>query len=97
MTKKDAIQDPVQRAANKQVLIRQLELGEITLGQAIRRMRKEWAGLNQTRLARICKVSVNTLSAVERDEGNATIDTLGQILAPFGMEVSARPKIRSGN
>lgn len=96
MSKSNATEDPAQRAASKQALIRQLEQGEITLGQAIRRMRKEWAGLNQTRLARICKVSVNTLSAVERDEGNATIDTLSQILAPFGMEVSARPKIRSG-
>lgn len=97
MSKRNTSEDPAQLAANKQVLIRQLEQGEITLGQAIRRMRKEWAGLNQTRLARICKVSVNTLSAVERDEGNATIDTLRQILAPFGMEVSARPKIRSGS
>lgn len=97
MSKSNAVEDPAQRAANKQALICQLEQGEITLGQAIRRMRKEWAGLNQTRLARICKVSLNTLSAVERDEGNATIDTLNQILAPFGMEVSARPKIRSGS
>lgn len=91
------LQDPVQQAARKQELIRQLEQGEIALGLAIRRMRKEWAGLNQARLAKICKVSVNTLSAVERDEGNATIDTLNQILAPFGMEVSARPKARFGS
>lgn len=97
MSNSNTVEDPAKRAANKQALIRQLEQGEITLGQAIRRMRKEWAGINQTRLAKICKVSVNTLSAVERDEGNTTIDTLSQILAPFGMEVSARPKIRSGS
>ncbi|WP_353959884.1 helix-turn-helix domain-containing protein [Aquisalimonas lutea] len=55
-------------------------------------MRRRWAGLRQKDLARICNVSVNTLSAIERDAPGVKIETLNRVLSPFGSEVGIRRK-----
>lgn len=67
----------------------------MTIGEAVRHMRRRWAGLRQRDLARICGVSVNTVSAIERDDPGVKIDTLNRVLRAFGAEVGVRPYLRS--
>lgn len=40
----------------------------------------------------ILGLSANTISAIERNEENATLQTLNQILRRFGMEFTIRPR-----
>lgn len=39
----------------------QLASGDITIGQAVRRLRKEITGLQQARFAQMCKLSLRAL------------------------------------
>ncbi len=61
--------------------------GELTLGQAARRLRKEITGLQQERFARMCKISLRSLRQLEQDEGNPTLATLNAVFSPFGMRI----------
>ena len=81
-----------QRIAHKAALFKRLDKGEVSLGQAIREMREGYSGLSQSQFAKFAKVSVNTLSAVERDAESANMKTLNRILALFGMTLSLRNK-----
>lgn len=68
----------------KRALAEALRNGELTLGQAVRRMRKI-TGLNQKDYAtRIVGISPRILAEIERDEGNPTLETLNKIGRPFG-------------
>ena len=68
-------------------LQQQLASGEITMGAAVRRLRKEVTGLQQARFAQMCKLSVRALRQLELDEGNPTVQTLNSVFNPFGMQV----------
>lgn len=61
--------------------------GALTFGQALRRLRNEVTGLNQTDFARACKVSLRTIRQLEQDEGNPTVETLNSVFGPFGLRV----------
>ena len=61
--------------------------GELSLGQATRRLRKEITGLQQERFARMCKISLRSLRQLEQDEGNPTLATLNAVFGLFGMRV----------
>ena len=88
-----------ERIRDRQAMMAALDRGEIDLGMAIRRMRRDWTGLSQGRLGKIAGVSANTLSAIERDPECATVKTLNRILRKFGMcltmtSISAAPHDR---
>ncbi len=59
--------------------------GEDSLGTSIRRLRLEVTGLDQESFATMCKLTTKTLSLLENDKGNPTINTLNGILRPFGL------------
>lgn len=84
--------EPDERIESKKQLLAMLDTGEITIGEAIRKMRLEWSGLSQGRIGKIVGVSANTISAIERDANVANMRTLNRILGVFGMVVSIRPK-----
>ncbi len=65
----------------------QLAAGDITIGQAVRRLRKEITGLQQARFAQMCKLSLRALRQLEQDEANPTMHTLNSVFGPFGMQV----------
>ncbi len=68
----------------KQSLKAAIEANQLTLGQAVRRMRKI-TGLSQKDYARrIVGISPRILAEIERDEGNPTLETLQKIGRPFG-------------
>lgn len=73
-------------------LQQQLASGEITIGVAVRRLRKEVTGLQQARFAQLCKLSLRALRKLELDEGNPTVQTLNSVFNPFGMQVGIVPK-----
>lgn len=61
--------------------------GELSLGAALRILRKHVAGLNQADFAGLCGVSRRTLAALEADEGNPTLQTVNQVLKLFGLKL----------
>ena len=73
-------------------LQQQLASGEITIGGAVRRLRKEVTGLQQARFAQMCKLSLRALRQPELDESNPTVQTLNSVFNPFGMQVGIVPK-----
>lgn len=83
------------RHLDRERVFAMLHRGEMAIGEAVRHMRRRWAGLRQRDLARICGVSVNTLSAIERDDPGVKIDTLNRVLKAFGAEVGVRPRPQS--
>jgi len=62
--------------------------GEESLGESIRRLRLEITGLDQDSFARMCKLTTKTLSTLENDRGNPTINTLNGVLKPFGLAMT---------
>lgn len=75
-------------AAAKQQLRDAIDNGELTFGQAIRKMRKI-AGMSQKVYAkRIIGISPRVLAEIERDVANPTVDTLNKIGRPFGYSVA---------
>jgi transcriptional regulator with XRE-family HTH domain len=87
-----------ERIVHKSELLGRLDKGEIELGQAIREMREGYAGLTQKKFAELAKISMSTLSAVEKDADSANVRTLKKILTLFGMTISltnkfSKPKI----
>lgn len=61
--------------------------GELSLGAALKILRKYVAGLNQADFAELCGVSRRTLAALEADEGNPTLQTVNQVLKLFGLRL----------
>ena len=85
--------DILERSRVLNELQQQLASGEITMGAAVRRLRKEVTGLQQARFAQMCKLSVRALRQLELDEGNPTVQTLNSVFNPFGMQVGIVPKV----
>lgn len=88
MPRKSAIKrTPEEIRLEKEALYADIEKGLLTLGQASRRMRKI-TGLTQTEYAeKILKIYPRVLMELERDRGNPTLDTLGKVGKPFGLQV----------
>ena len=78
----------------KRELIKAIENNQLSLGEAVRGMRKI-AGMNQKNYAqRIVGIATRILAEVELDQGNPTLETLNKIGRPFGYEVGF---VRKGN
>ena len=72
-------------------LIRQLLLGEITQGFALKQFRVNVLGLKQDAYAKLVSVSRKTLSDVENDKGNYSIEIINRIFKPFGLQTGLVP------
>ena len=71
----------------KRQLIEAIENHELTVGQAVRRMRKI-TGMSQKAYAqKIVGISPRVLAEIERDSANPTVETLNKIGRPFGYVV----------
>lgn len=62
-----------------------------TIGTHIRARRKSLK-VSQRQLADLSGVSINTITKIERNEGNPTLDVLEKVLDTLGMELSTRIK-----
>lgn len=71
----------------KEKLYADLVAGNLTIGQATRRMRKI-VGMTQAEYAeKVLKIYPRVLMDIERDKGNPTLETLQKVAAPFGLVV----------
>ena len=77
------------RAALRDDLYARVDAGDLTLVEAVKRMRKI-AGRSQAEYARLVGVSPRVLIEFERGVGNPTVKTLQKLLAPFGLELTVR-------
>lgn len=79
-------------ALAKRELIEAIENHELSLGEAVRRMRKI-SGMSQKAYAeRIVGIAPRILAEIERNEGNPTVETLNKIGRPFGYVVGFVPR-----
>ena len=75
------------RTLEKQRLQDAIARGEISIGEAVRRMRNI-IGMSQKDYARrIVGVSPRVLAEIERGVANPTVETLNKIGRPFGYEI----------
>lgn len=87
---------PKDPAAAKQQLKEAIEQGQLSIGQAVRRMRRI-TGMNQKDYARnIVGISPRILAEIERDAANPTLETLNKIGRPFGYQVGFVHKTMDG-
>lgn len=59
------------------------------IGAIIKERRKEF-GITQRRLAELSDININTLTQIERGEGNPTVRTLEKVLITIGMKLTAK-------
>lgn len=62
--------------------------GQLTLGKAIRRLRRECTDLPQDVFAKVLKLSTRTLANLEADIGNPTLHSLTSVFRAFGLRMS---------
>ncbi len=62
--------------------------GQLTLGKAIRRLRRECTDLPQDVFAKVLKLSTRTLANLEADTGNPTLHSLTSVFRAFGLRMS---------
>lgn len=84
---------PVEKLQWQQHLKDQLSSGELTLGQAVQRIRTELYQMTQAEYARICKVSEKTLREVEKGKTDPRLSIIESLLHPGGFALGARLKV----
>lgn len=88
---------PEERAKIREEILAELQTEEIHLGQAIRRLRLKFTGLNQKQFGKIAGFSATTISAIERDPETGTVKTLNRILRKFGMHLTLGMIVRKSD
>ncbi|WP_333497745.1 helix-turn-helix transcriptional regulator [Kluyvera sp. CHPC 1.2972] len=76
-------------------LIRQLLLGEISQGIALKQFRIHIMGLKQDAYAELVSVSRKTLSDIENDKGNYSVEVINRIYKPLGLQIGLIPIAKS--
>lgn len=72
----------------------QLAQGNVSIGEAVCRLRKDVTGLRQDQFARMCKISLRALRQIEHDDGNPTLQTLNSIFHLFGMQMGVIKRVQ---
>ena len=83
------------RQAVLHAAIRDILLGKITQGEALKRLRVEVLGMKQDEYAKLVSVSRKTLSDVENNRGNYSADVINKIFKPFGLQTGLVPVSKS--
>lgn len=80
-----------QRQELRKKVILALLVGELSQGQALRILRAEILGIKQADYAHAIGISRKTLSDIENDKGNYSVDILNSIFKPLGLEMGLMP------
>lgn len=72
-------------------IIKNLLLGHITQGEALKMLRLDILSLKQEAYADLVKVSRKTLSDIENNKGNYSSEIINKVFKPFGLKVSLVP------
>lgn len=73
------------RTQARDQVIEQFMQGDLAQGELLKKLRIEVLGIKQEEFAKLVKVSRKTISDVENDNGNYSINTINQIFRPFGL------------
>ncbi|GEK46075.1 helix-turn-helix domain-containing protein [Bisbaumannia pacifica] len=82
------------REAALVTLLGQFYAGELTEGKLLRALRRDVLGLSQDRYAALVGISRRTLSDLEGDKGNATLELINRAFKPLGLEMGLLPRQR---
>lgn len=83
---------PEQYRKNRETLLQELDEGQLTLGQFIRKARKA-VGKTQQEYASMVKIDPKVLSYLENDKDiNVTLKTVRKLLIPWGVQLTVRQK-----
>lgn len=85
----------MKKKIDKAELFAAIDRGELTLGAAVRMMRKS-IGLTQIEYAKLIGIAPRIVIDLERGVGNPTLKSLAIIGKPFGLEVAFRRRTRAG-
>lgn len=80
-----------QRQELRKKVILNLLLGHISQGQALRILRAEILGIKQADYAKAVGISRKTLSDIENDKGNYSVDILDTVFRPLGLQMGLVP------
>lgn len=83
---------PDEREAKLVAVVRQLLAEEINEGDALRILRRDVLGLSQDAYAKLVGISRRTLSDLERNRANMTLDTMNRVYRPLGLKVGLLPR-----
>lgn len=86
---------PEQREALLLEELQRLLDGSTSQGEVLSALRRKVLGFNQTQYAQLVGVSRRTLSDIERDTGNVTVETLNRVFRPLGLQLGLLPRQRS--
>lgn len=86
--------NPSDREAALVALLREFYAGELTEGTLLRALRRDVLGLSQGRYAELVGISRRTLSDLEGDKGNVTLDVMNRVFKPLGLRVGLLPRQR---
>ncbi|MCE8027110.1 helix-turn-helix transcriptional regulator [Halomonas daqingensis] len=84
--------NPDEREAKLVEVVRQLLAKEINEGDALRILRRDVLGLSQDAYAKLVGISRRTLSDLERNRANITLDTMNRVYRPLGLKVGLLPR-----
>lgn len=73
-------------------LLLALDRGEITLGKMLKQLRLQLTEMNQDEFAALVGVSRRTLSEIERDLANPSMDTVNRVYRPFALKLTLVPR-----
>nr|WP_240894257.1 helix-turn-helix domain-containing protein [Halomonas alimentaria] len=76
-------------------LLQRFYASELSDGQLLRALRRDVLGLSQTRYAALVGISRRTLSDLEGDKGNVTLELKNRVFRPLGLEVTLLPRKRA--
>ncbi len=79
------------RKVFKNNVVEQLQDGILTQGEALKILRVQVLNVRQEQFATLVKVSRKTISDIENDNGNYSVDLLNQVFRPFGLQVGLVP------
>lgn len=82
-------------AVERTELIRSITLqvitGKVSQGEALRKLRIEILSLKQEKYAELVSVSRKTLSDIENNKGNYSVEVMNRVFKPFGLKMGLIP------
>lgn len=79
------------RKKNIESTMRALLFSQISQGEALTNLRLNILGLKQSDYAKLVKVSRKTISDIENNKGNPSIEVLNKVFKPFALKVGLTP------
>lgn len=83
---------PDEREAQLIALTHDAMLGRISEGALLRTLRRDVLGLSQSEYARLVGISRRTLSDMEGDKGNVSLELMNRVYRPLGLKIALVPR-----